>query len=75
MHGFKYLDSEEGWVRKLIWTAVIIGIVILCILVLYVSLLQYLDSKTRTSIESTTSSLREIIFPSVYICNVNQVRA
>ena len=52
--------------------AVIIGVIILCILVLGINLSEYLESSTRTSIESTTSSLRDIIFPSVYICNVNQ---
>ncbi len=28
---------------------------------------------SRTSIKSTTSSLRDIKFPSIYVCNVNQV--
>ena len=33
----------------------------------------YLKSTTVTSIDSTTAPLRDILFPSVYICNVNQV--
>ena len=74
LHGFKYLDTEEGRVRKLIWVGVIIAVICLSIWVLNENLQQYMDATTRTSIESTTSSLSEIIFPAVYICNVNQVQ-
>jgi hypothetical protein len=33
----------------------------------------YVKARTVTSINSTTSPLADIIFPSVYICNVNLV--
>ena len=33
---------------------------------------QFMTSNTRTTIESTTATLQEIIFPSIYVCNVNQ---
>jgi hypothetical protein len=32
-----------------------------------------LEAKTVTTIESTMASLKDITFPSLYICNVNQV--
>ena len=65
-------SSEESNFQKFIWIFVLISVSLLSLIVLYLNLLQYLGSTTRTSIESTTSSLRSIIFPSVYICNVNQ---
>ena len=34
---------------------------------------QFWNATTVTSINSTTASLNDITFPSVYICNVNQV--
>ena len=33
----------------------------------------FTTSKTVTSIDSTTAPLSDIVFPSVYICNINQV--
>jgi len=33
---------------------------------------EYSKAKTVTSIDSTTASLSDIIFPSIFICNVNQ---
>ena len=33
----------------------------------------YSTSFTITNIDSTTASLQQIIFPSIFICNVNQV--
>jgi hypothetical protein len=32
----------------------------------------FFAAKTVTSIDSTTASLGDIIFPSIFICNVNQ---
>ena len=39
----------------------------------YVVTLQYVTSTTITTIASTMAPLDDITFPSVYICNVNQV--
>ena len=36
---------------------------------------QYLDSSTITSLNSTRASLDDITFPSLTLCNVNQVTA
>jgi hypothetical protein len=35
---------------------------------------EFIDSTTVTSINSTTSSLTDLYFPSVFICNINQVQ-
>ena len=37
------------------------------------NLKEFNASFTTTTIETTTSSLKDIIFPSIYVCNVNQV--
>ena len=39
------------------------------------NLREYLDSGTVTSINTTTASLNDITFPSLILCNVNQVTA
>ena len=54
---------------------VVLGSLVLSILVSVEGVKEYLNSGTVTSINTTTASLSDITFPSMILCNVNQVTA
>ena len=41
---------------------------------LVINLIDYMNSTTVTNIQSSTSSLNNIYYPSVTVCNTNQIR-
>ena len=51
----------------------VLASLILAGLFTYINVVEYIESTTVTSINTTTASLRDITFPSLVICNVNQV--
>ena len=73
LHGWQYIDSEQGWFRKIFWFIIVFMSVALSVYFLVVNTKAYLKATTVTSIASTTASLNDLLFPSLYICNVNQV--
>ena len=48
---------------------------VLSIIVLVIGVQEFINSGTVTSINTTTASLSDITFPSMILCNVNQVTA
>ena len=52
-----------------------LGSLVLSILVSVEGIKEFLNSGTVTSINTTTASLSDITFPSMILCNVNQVTA
>ena len=54
---------------------VVLGSLVLSILVSIEGIKEFLNSGTVTSINTTTASLSDITFPSMILCNVNQVTA
>ena len=74
LHGWKYLRSEAGLFPKIVWLLAITSAVALSARFTFVNVEEFSSASTRSSIQSTTASLQDIIFPSVYVCNINQVR-
>ena len=74
LHGWQYLSSEEGIIKKLIWFMVIIVHYALASYFVWNNCNQFTKAKPITTIESTTSSLDDIDFPTVTVCNLNTVR-
>ena len=54
---------------------VVIGSLVLSIFFTIINIKEYVNSGTVTSINTTTASLNDITFPSLILCNVNQVTA
>ena len=73
LHGWQYLDSESGCVRKFFWFLIVFASVVASVVFLVLNTMEYMEATTQTTIDSTTASLKEIKFPAVYVCNVNQV--
>jgi hypothetical protein len=53
----------------------VLGSLVLSIIVSVIGVQEYIHSGTVTSINTTTASLSDITFPSMILCNVNQVTA
>jgi hypothetical protein len=73
LHGWKYLNIEAGIFPKAVWIVALAFSLGLSFYFISLNFKQFSDSDTRTTIESTTASLQDIIFPSIYVCNINQV--
>ena len=73
LHGWQYIDSEQGLLHMVFWFFIILMSISLSIYFLIINTKAFLKATTVTSIDSTTASLKDLIFPSLYICNVNQV--
>ena len=73
LHGWKYFYSEPSKLPKFVWLFAIICALTLSAYFTKLNVEEFMTSTTRSSIASTTASLQEIIFPSVYVCNINQV--
>ena len=72
LEGWKYLNLKSP-IWKSIWFILLTIAVCISSYNFYIATREYLESATITTISSTMASLTEITFPSVYICNSNQV--
>ena len=66
------MESEEIW-SKIYWALVVIASITLSVYFTIFNYLEFINSGTVTSINTTTASLKDITFPSLILCNVNQV--
>jgi len=73
LHGFQYLRTP-GIVWRVLWVVAVAGAVVTSVVCLGSSWAEYLQAGTVTYINSTSAPLSDIFFPSVTICNVNQVK-
>lgn len=76
LHGWSYLIEYplKSW-QTFLWSLVLLSVHAIVISFIFITLKQYLKSTTRTTIETTTTSLKEIQFPAITVCNVNQFEA
>ena len=76
LHGWKYLIDQplSSW-RTAFWIVTLSFFGGLCAHFVHTNLRSFIDSKISTTIETTTTSLNELDFPSVTFCNINQVQA
>ena len=73
LHGWQYLQSEIGIVRKVLWFFLIFGHYIAAAYLIWMNYEEFNRATTITTIESTTAPLKDVRFPSVYVCNLNSV--
>ena len=71
LHGYQYIGRKE---KRVFWTGIVLGSYVLAIYFLGSNISDYMDSSTVTTLQSTTSSLNNIFYPSVTVCNTNQIR-
>ena len=71
LHGYQYIGRRE---RRPLWAGIVISSIILAVYFLGYNISEYMSSFTTTSLQTTTSSLDNIFYPSVTVCNMNQIR-
>ena len=73
LHGFSYMGTEPGILRKLLWVLVVLTAYVFAAYFIQDNIQEYISSTIVTSTNSTTASLQHILFPGIVICNINQV--
>ena len=73
IHGWPYLASEAGLIRKGLWLATILVTSGVALYFMRQNIVEYLESDVVTLLNTTTASLSDIYFPTVTVCNINQV--
>ena len=73
IHGWPYLASEAGLIRKGLWLATILVTSGVALYFMRQNIVEYQKSDVVTLLNTTTASLTDIYFPTVTVCNINQV--
>ena len=71
LHGYQYIGRRE---KRPLWTGIVLMSMILAVGFVGYNIYEYMDSFTTTTIQTTTSSLDNVFYPSVTVCNMNQIR-
>ena len=74
LHGYQYLP-HPGLISRIFWTLIILLVTVAALGLFVYSLSGYLTSRPMTTINDTTAPLSDLFFPSVTLCNINQVLA
>ena len=72
LHGYQYL-ADPGLCSRIFWSLIILSSTVVAIGLFVSSLTSYLHSRPMTTISDTTAPLSHLYFPSIALCNINQV--
>ena len=75
LHGFSYLYIAKSLAGKVFFSSIILAMSIIGLFFLATNYVHYSKSTLITTIETTTAPLSEAIFPSITVCNFNQLEA
>ena len=56
-----------------VWSVVVFLTLAVSVYMFTTTTLEYMYSRTRTTLETSTASISEVVFPSVTVCNMVQV--
>ena len=73
IHGFQYIKLETNMKKKLFWIFLTSFMTIGSLILVTENTIDFMNSRTRTYVYSTTEPIHKLYFPSVFICNINQV--
>ena len=76
LHGWSYLaagsDDGPSNLRAALWWTVLLALYTAAGLLVINNTQAFLDSTIQTTITSRSASLKDVYFPSVTVCNINQ---
>ena len=72
LHGWQYVQLEKRVLAKIMWFLVIFLHYVTATIFIWKNFQEYNNGATITTMVSTTASLDEVTFPSLYVCNLNQ---
>lgn len=73
--GYKNIigDSETPLIEKIIWFFGNLGVLIMSLYILGQSIVQFNESPTAVTLENQSYDVRNLFFPAVAVCNINQM--
>lgn len=73
LHGWQYIyRSKSEW--RLFWGGMVLSSVIVAFFFVFKQASEFTKATVVTTVDTTTAPLSDVYFPSVTICNINQVR-
>ena len=74
LNGWYYLAKQSiGMLGRIYWSLVVLGSLILAGFFIYGATNEFLESTVIITVDSVTASLEKVLFPSLVVCNQNQV--
>ena len=74
LNGWYYLAKRSvGKVGRSYWLLVVVGSLILSGWFIYGATNEFMDASVIITVDSVTASLDKVLFPSLVVCNQNQV--
>ena len=73
LHGWHQLN-RVGNHGKAAWVIIVFSSFTVASFFLATSIVDFVDKSVVTTIETTTASLQEVYFPTVIVCNINQIK-
>ena len=75
LDGWSFLSKPGlSWIRRLFWIIAIIGSVSGAVYFNLMFLKEFFDATVLVTVKSASASLNNVIFPSIVVCNHNQVK-
>ena len=75
LNGWYYLAKQSiGKIGRTYWGLVVLGSLILSGFFIYGATTEFLNSTVIITVDSVTTSLDKVLFPSLVVCNQNQVK-
>ncbi|XP_059078307.1 uncharacterized protein LOC131876825 [Tigriopus californicus] len=75
LHGYGYLFRENKPLSHTIGWVIVIIVSLICVsILLYMNIDEFVRSSVSFNLESPTTPLSEVYFPSIVICNMNKLR-
>ena len=74
LHGWQYIytSTRTGW--KFLWIFMVLSSVIVAFCFVITQTTEFRKATVVTTVDTTTAPLSDVFFPSVTICNINQVQ-
>ena len=73
LHGWQYISKSDqsGW--KCLWIGMVLSSVVVAVGFVFKQTSEFTKATVVTTVDTTTAPLSDVYFPSVTICNINQV--
>lgn len=80
LHGWQYITQRQGtqgfWsgFKHIFWSVIVCVAMGCAAIFLYNNTIDFMNATVVTTVDTMTVPLSEVFFPSVVVCNINQVR-
>ncbi len=74
LHGWQYFNGHSGLAHRCAWGLVIFSSAVAACVILTYAFLEYFKDAVETTYDPSLGTASELYFPTVTLCNVNQIR-